>query len=116
MLFKELCIPLLSDPLIWCDNVSALALASNPIYHARTKHIEVNYHFIREKVVNTNILVKFISTKNQIADVFTKGLPLTRFVELKAKLTVRPHPMRLQGVLVMSLQCSPSKVKILRIM
>jgi hypothetical protein len=69
MLFKELCIPLLSDLVIWCDNVSALALASNPVYHARTKHIEVDYHFIREKVVNKDILVKFISTKNQIADV-----------------------------------------------
>jgi hypothetical protein len=69
MLFKELCIPLLSAPVIWCDNVSALALASNPVSHARTKHIEVDYHFIREKVVNKDILVKFISTKNQIADV-----------------------------------------------
>jgi hypothetical protein len=98
MLFKELCIPLLSAPVIWCDNVCALALASNPVYHARTKHIEVDYHFICEKVVNKDILVKFISTKNQITDVFTKGLLSTRFVELKAKLMVRPPPMRLRGV------------------
>jgi hypothetical protein len=117
MLFKELCILLLSALVIWCDNVSALTLASNSVYHARTKHIEVDYHFIREKVVNKDILVKFISKKNQIADVFTKGLPSTCFVELKAKLMVRPPPMRLGGgVLVMSLQCSLSKVKILRIL
>jgi hypothetical protein len=54
--------PLSFSLVLWCDNVNALALASNPIFHARTKHIEVDYHFIREKVVNGDILVKFIST------------------------------------------------------
>lgn len=60
---------------LWCDNVSALDLASNPVFHARTKHIEVDYHFIREKVLNGDILVKFISILDQVADIFTKGLP-----------------------------------------
>ena len=74
MLFKELAIPLSLAPVLWCDNVSTLALASNPIYHARTKHIEVDYHFIRKKVLNGDILIKFISTLDQVADIFTKGL------------------------------------------
>jgi hypothetical protein len=40
-----------NPPILWCDNIGAIALASNPIYHARTKHIEVDYHFIREKIL-----------------------------------------------------------------
>jgi len=90
MLFKELCIPLPSVPVIWCDNISALALASNPVFHARTKHIEVDYHFVREKVVNHDITVKFISTHDQVADIFTKSLSSPRFVFLKSKLMVLP--------------------------
>jgi hypothetical protein len=62
MLFKELKVFLPVAPILWCDNISALALASNPVYHARTKHIEVDYHFVREKVLNRDILIKFIST------------------------------------------------------
>ncbi|KAF5475788.1 hypothetical protein F2P56_007558, partial [Juglans regia] len=50
MLFKELNIVLAKCPLIRCDNIGAIALASNPVFHARTKHIEVDYHFVREKV------------------------------------------------------------------
>ena len=74
--------------MLWCDNVSALALAFNPVFHARTKHIEVDYHFVREKVVNRDIIVKFISTLDQVADIFTKGLSSSRFVYLKSKLMV----------------------------
>ena len=46
MLFKDLSLFLHAPPTLWCDNLGALALASNPVYHARTKHIEVDYHFI----------------------------------------------------------------------
>jgi hypothetical protein len=86
MLFQELQVPLPLAPVLWCDNVSALALASNPVFHAHTKYIEVDYHFIREKVINRDILVKFISTMDQLADIFTKGLSSARFALLKSKL------------------------------
>lgn len=62
LLFKELGVALTQAPVLWCDNVSALALASNPVFHACAKHIEVDYHFMREKVINGDILIKFIST------------------------------------------------------
>jgi hypothetical protein len=88
MLFKEISIPLTMAPVLWCDNLSALALASNPVFHARTKHIEVDYHFVREKVLNRDIIVKFISTHDQVADVFTKGLSSARFLFLKSKMMV----------------------------
>jgi hypothetical protein len=49
-LIKDLGIYLYDPPILWCDNVSALAIASNPVFHARTKHIEVDFHFIRREL------------------------------------------------------------------
>ena len=71
MLLKDLHVSLVSPPTLWCDNVGALALASNPVFHTRTKHIEVDYQFIREKVVNKDMVIPFISTDDQVADVRT---------------------------------------------
>jgi hypothetical protein len=85
--------------MLWSDNISAFALASNPVFHARTKHIEVDYHFVREKVLNRDILLKFISTQDQVAYLFTKGLSYAQFLLLKSKLLVVPTPINLRGVL-----------------
>uniref|UniRef100_A0A2N9FIX9 Reverse transcriptase Ty1/copia-type domain-containing protein n=1 Tax=Fagus sylvatica TaxID=28930 RepID=A0A2N9FIX9_FAGSY len=79
---------LASAPIMWCDNTSALALASNPVFHGRTKHIEVDYHFVRERVVRGDICLQFISTDDQVADIFTKALPTPRFQRLCSKLLV----------------------------
>jgi hypothetical protein len=72
-LLKDLGIFLSQTPILWCDNVSALAIASNPVFHARTKHIEVDFHFIRERVLHKDLVVKFVSTTDQLADSFTKS-------------------------------------------
>uniref|UniRef100_A0A2N9ECM1 BHLH domain-containing protein n=1 Tax=Fagus sylvatica TaxID=28930 RepID=A0A2N9ECM1_FAGSY len=53
-------------PTMWCDNTSAIALASNPVFHSRTKHIEVDYHFVRERVVRSDLSLLFISTDDQL--------------------------------------------------
>ena len=81
---------------MWCDNVSALALASNPIFHAHSKHIEVDYHFVREKLLNKDLVVEYISTSDQFADVFIKSLPSPRFHFLVHKLMGVP-PLRFRG-------------------
>jgi hypothetical protein len=106
MLFCEIQFSLLHAPVLWCDNISALALASNPVYHARTKHIEIDYHFVREKVLNRDILIKFISTHDQLADIFTKSLSSARFLLLRSKLMVISSPISLRGAVR---EASPAK-------
>jgi histone deacetylase 1/2 len=96
MLLQELHITLSTAPNLWCDNVSASALASNPVFHSRTKHIKIDYHFVREKVVNHDIQIQHTSTQNQIADVFTKSHTANRYCFLRDKLCVcfLPHSLR----------------------
>jgi hypothetical protein len=59
---------------IYYDNISSILLANNPVYHGRTKHIKVHYHFIRKKVIAKEINLIHVSTKDQVADIFTKAL------------------------------------------
>jgi hypothetical protein len=59
---------------IYYDNINSILLANNPIYHARTKNIEVHYHFIREKVLAKEINFIHVSTKDEVANIFTKAL------------------------------------------
>ena len=66
------------------DNQSAIRLIKNPEYHKRTKHIDIQYHFIREKYENGDIDISYISTDNQVADIMTKPLPSDRFERLRS--------------------------------
>ena len=96
MLLRDFGLFLPHPPLLWCDNVSALAIATNTVFHARTKHIEVDYHFVREKVLRRDVMLKFISTHDQLANLFTKSLPSPRFNWLTSKLMWK-FPIRLRG-------------------
>jgi hypothetical protein len=95
-LFKDLGVRL-STPHIWCDNINSISLASNPVFHARTKHLKVDYHYVRDKVVRKELEVCYISNTNQVVDIFTKGLSKSRFLLLTNKLMVRARPISLQG-------------------
>ena len=92
MLLLELHVSLSSSPILWCDNIGAIALASNLVFHARTKHVEVDYQFMREKVMNKDIQVRYISTQDQVANDFTKGQIAMRFNYLRSKLLVTLSP------------------------
>lgn len=83
---------------MWCDSSLAIALASNPVFHARTKHIETDYHFIREKVLINEISLRHVSSEAQVADIFTKSLSVARFQVLRSKFMVgKPPTIRLRG-------------------
>ncbi|PKU62348.1 Retrovirus-related Pol polyprotein from transposon TNT 1-94 [Dendrobium catenatum] len=72
--------------------MSAIALANNPVFHARTKHIEIDHHFKRDHIHAKHILLAPISTLDQTADIFTKPLSTKRFQHLRFKLTVQLDP------------------------
>ena len=71
------------------DNQGAIALARTGAYHARTKHIDVRYHFIRETVAQGDITLRYCPTEDMVADIFTKALPHRQFEKLRALLGLR---------------------------
>jgi hypothetical protein len=96
-LLKELRISTPPSAQIWCDNMGAKYLSSNPIFHRRMKHIEVDYHFVRDQVMQRKLDVQFISTHDQLTDGFTKQLPQQRFSDFCNNLNL--DKLRLKGVL-----------------
>ena len=90
-LAKELKLNLIS-PVVWTDNMGVAALASNPVSHARTKHIEIDVHFVRDKVLRKELEVRYIPTQEQVADIFTKPLGTDKFLQLRTKLSVARTP------------------------
>eukprot|EP00253_Pinus_taeda_P006365 PITA_06365 len=75
---------------IFCDNTNAISISKNPVMHSKTKHIPLKYHFVREQVAKKNIKLEYVSTKEQIADIFTKPLPCEAFEYLRQKLGILP--------------------------
>jgi hypothetical protein len=87
-----------SQPIpIYSDNQSSIQLAKNPVFHARTKHIEVHYHFIREQIQNRSIALSYVSTNDQVADIFTKPLIQQKFLHFKSLLQVVKNPLQIHG-------------------
>ncbi|XP_031251713.1 secreted RxLR effector protein 161-like [Pistacia vera] len=87
-MFFELGISLHTTPVIWCNNVSAGALASNRVFHGQTKHIAIDAHYIREEVLAKSLAIQYVSSKLQIADLLTKPLSTAQFSELRQKFNV----------------------------
>jgi hypothetical protein len=96
-LLQELHHPLHSACLVYCDNVSAVYLSTNPVQHQRTKHVEIDLHFVRERVAVGAVRVLHVPTTSQFADVFTKGLPSSVFTEFRSSLNVRPADVPTTG-------------------
>lgn len=85
-------------PLLLCDNKSAICLSQNPIAHKRAKHINIDYHFVREQVASGKLKVQFVPSHLQVADIFTKRLPRLLFMLFRSMLRVGLNPtFRLRG-------------------
>ncbi|KAJ9189418.1 hypothetical protein P3X46_000714, partial [Hevea brasiliensis] len=71
---------------LFCDNKAAISIVHNPVQNDQTKYIEIDRHFIKEKVVNGSLSISYVGSKDQLADVFTKGLSCKGFHTLVCKL------------------------------
>jgi hypothetical protein len=78
----------LSKVPLLCDNESAIHLADNPVEHSRTKHIDIQHHFLRDHQQRGDIDIYHTSTENQLSDIFTKPLDEKRFCKLRSELNV----------------------------
>jgi hypothetical protein len=87
-LLLELQAPPSRCTLIYYDNISAVYLSNNPVQHQRTKHVEIDLHFVQEKVAIGQVDVLHVPTTSQFADVFTKGLPSSVFEEFRSSLNI----------------------------
>jgi hypothetical protein len=91
-LLQELHAPISSATIVFCDNASAVYMTANPVHHRRTKHIEIDIHFVREKVALGQVRVLRVSSSLQFADIMTKGLPVQLFTDFRSSLCVRDTP------------------------
>jgi hypothetical protein len=113
-LLRELGVISPEPPILYCDNIGATYLASNPIYHAWTKHIEIDYHFVRDMVAKKLLKVCFISGKDQLADILTKLLVAARFIMFRFNLNVHPPTSSLRGRIGLDLLSENDKCKVLK--
>ncbi|KAK4356001.1 hypothetical protein RND71_024972 [Anisodus tanguticus] len=91
-LLLEFHCPIQKATLVYCDNISVIYLSGNPVQHERTKHIEMDIHFVREKVARGHVRVCHVPSRYQVADIFTKGLSAVLFEDFRDSLCVRRPP------------------------
>ena len=65
------------------DNTSAISISKNLVHHSKTKHIDIRHHFVRDHAQKNDITLEFVSTKDQLASIFTKPLSKEQFVDIR---------------------------------
>lgn len=107
-IFHDLRLPLVTSPKLWCDNIRAIYLSSNLIFHVRTKHIEIDFHYFQDQVLAKMLQDSFISSMNQLTNLLTKPLSFVRFQLLRDNLHVQDVPIRLKGCIRNKIQIDPN--------
>lgn len=93
LFLSKLQIKLQHPPTLWCNNISTTYMIANPLFHLRTKHISIDYHFVCDQVASRSLL----SYEDQLADALRKPLPVAWFSFIRHKFNVRELPLNLQG-------------------
>ena len=96
-LLTELHHPVQQATIVYCDNISAVYMSGNPVQHRRTKHIEIDIHFVREKMALGQVRVLHVPTTAQFADIFTKALGTAPFCDIRSSLNVVDHTVDTTG-------------------
>ena len=73
---------------VFCDNTSAINISKNPIFHSRTKHIDIRHHFIRDLVEDKIVSLEYVPIESQIVDILTKPLDVSRFESLRRSISL----------------------------
>ena len=79
LLLSELGVKFQRIPILWFDNIGAQSLATNHVFHSKTKHIEIDVHFTRKNIANKVLEVHYVPTEEQLAGVLTKPFSIPRF-------------------------------------
>jgi hypothetical protein len=96
-LLHELHVVVNKASIIFCDNISAVYLSDNPVHHKRTKHVELDIHFVRERIALGQLRVLHVPTRHQFADIMTKGMPTSLFDEFRDSLCIRSSDAVTEG-------------------
>ncbi|GKA80412.1 ribonuclease H-like domain-containing protein [Tanacetum coccineum] len=108
-LLRELHNPLFTATLVYCDNISAVYMSANPVQHQRTKHIEIDIHFVRDNVAVGHVRVLHVPSRLRYADLFTKGLPYPLFADFRSRAFAN-LPLQLRGRIrvhiILYIQCN----------
>lgn len=80
-----------------CDNKASISISENPVQHDRTKHVEVDRHFIKEKLDNGVVTLPFVRSEDQLADILTKAVNGRVFASILDKLNIRDSSVQLEG-------------------
>jgi hypothetical protein len=96
-LLQELHRPVTGATVIFCDNVSSIYMTQNSVHHQRTKHVEIDLHFVRDRVTTGEVWVLHVPSSSQFVDIFTKESPSPLFLDFWESLNIRGRPVSTEG-------------------